>query len=40
MIKFDMKNYNNREAAKMYPLSLGKIDKHEYLSADEILPSD
>ena len=40
-IWYEKLQYNiNREAAKMYPLSLGKIDQHEYLSADEILPSD
>ena len=30
----------NREAAKMSPLSSGKIDKYEYLTGEEILPSD
>ena len=30
----------NREAAKISPLSLGKIDKYEYLTAEEILPSN
>ena len=29
----------NREAAKISALSLGKIDKHEYLTGKEILPS-
>ena len=29
----------NREAAKISALSLGKIDKYEYLTGDEILPS-
>ena len=33
--------YNiNREAAKISALSSGKIDKHEYLTGEEILPSD
>ena len=30
----------NREAAKITPLSSGKIDKHEYLTGKEILPSN
>ena len=30
----------NREAAKISALSSGKIDKNNYLSGDEILPSD
>ena len=30
----------NREAAKMSPLSSGKIDNYEYLTGEEILPSD
>ena len=29
----------NREAAKMSALSDGKIDKYEYLTGEEILPS-
>ena len=38
MIKLKMKKYNviSREAA----LSSGKIDKDEYLTGEEILPSD
>ena len=28
----------NREAAKISTLSSGKIDKHEYLTGEEILP--
>ena len=33
--------YNiNREAAKKSALSPGKIDKNEYLTGEEILPSD
>ena len=30
----------NREAAKISSLSSGKIDKHEYLTREEILPSN
>ena len=30
----------NREAAKMLVLSLGKIDKYDYLTGKEIFPSD
>ena len=30
----------NRETAKISALSLGKIDKYEYLAGVEILPSD
>ena len=30
----------NREAAKISALSSGKIDKHEYLTSEEILPSN
>ena len=30
----------NREAAKISALSSGKIDKHEYLTGKEILPSN
>ena len=30
----------NREAAKMSTVSSGKIDKYEYLTGEEILPSD
>ena len=30
----------NREAAKISALSSGKIDKYEYLSGKEILPSN
>ena len=35
-LQFDI----NREAAKISPLSSGKIDKYEYLSGEEILPSN
>ena len=31
---------NNREAAKISALSFGKIDKYEYFTGEEILPSD
>ena len=30
----------NREAAKISALSSGRIDKYEYLTGEEILPSD
>ena len=30
----------NRETAKISALSSGKIDKYEYLTGDEILPSN
>ena len=30
----------NRKAAKISALSSGKIDKHEYLTGEEILPSN
>ena len=30
----------NREAAKISALLSGKIDKYEYLTGEEILPSD
>ena len=32
--------YINRETAKISALSSGKIDKHEYLTGEEILPSN
>ena len=34
-----LQNVINREAAKISTLSSGKIDKHEYLTGEEILPS-
>ena len=43
MIRLEMKNCNmiiNREAAKISASSSGKINKYEYLSGKEILPSD
>ena len=40
-IKDEKLQYNiNREAAKILALSPGKIDKYEYLTGEEILPSD
>ena len=39
-IKDEMLQYHsNREAAKISALSLSKIDKYEYLTGGEILPS-
>ena len=38
MIRLDIKNC--REAAKISALSSGKIDKYEYLTGEEILPSN
>ena len=35
-----LKYYANRETAKISALSSGKIDKYEYLTAEEILPSN
>ena len=32
--------YINRKAAKISPLLSGKINKYEYLTSEEILPSD
>ena len=32
--------YINREAAKISVLSSGKVDEHEYLTGEEILPSN
>ena len=40
-IKYENLRYNiNSEAAKISALSSGKIDKYEYLTGEEILPSD
>ena len=40
-IRDEKLQYNiNREAAKISALSSGKIDKYEYLTGEEILPSD
>ena len=43
MIKLKLKKLQydiNRETEKISELSLGKIDKYEYLTGEEILPSD
>ena len=41
MIRLQIKNYNiNREAAKISALSSGKINQYEYLTGEEILPSN
>ena len=41
MIKDEKLQYNiNREAVKISALLSGKIDKYEYLTGEEILPSD
>ena len=32
--------YDNREVARTSALSLGKIDKYEYFTGEEILPSN
>ena len=43
MIRLEIKNYNiisKRDAAKISALSSGKSDKYEYLTGEEILPSD
>ena len=40
-IKYEKLQYNiNRDAAKLSPLSSGKIDKQEYFTGEEILPPD
>ena len=42
-IKLEIKKLQydiNREAAKISALSSGKIDKYEYLTGEEILPSN
>ena len=43
MIRLEIKklqNDMNKEIAKISALSSGKIDKYEYLTGEEILPSD
>ena len=42
MIRLEMKNCNmiNRETAKISALSSGKIHKYEYLTGEDILPSN
>ena len=42
-VKLERKNYNmifNGKGAKISALSSGKIDKYEYLTGEEILPSN
>ena len=40
-IRDEKLQYNiNREAGKISALSLGKIDKYEYCTGEEILPSN
>ena len=36
----NLQYYINREAAKISVLSSGKVDKYEYLTGEEILPSN
>ena len=38
-INDQIKDENNREAAKISPLSSGKLHKYEYLTGEDILPS-
>ena len=41
LIRDEKRQYDiNREAAKISALSSGKIDKYEYLTGEEILPSN
>ena len=42
MIRLEMKKYNdiNRKAAKISALSSGKTRKYEYLTGEDILPSN
>ena len=35
-----LQNNVNREAAKISALSSGKFNKHEYLTGEEVLPSN
>ena len=39
-IRDEKLQYINREAAKISALSLGKIHKYEYLTGEDILPSN
>ena len=40
-IKYEKRQYDiNREAAKISALSSGKFNKYEYLTGEEILPSN
>ena len=40
MIRLEMKDDINRETAKKSALPSNKIDKYEYLTGEEILPSN
>ena len=43
MIRLKMKNYNialKKEAGETSALSSGKVDKYEYLTGEEIFPSN
>ena len=41
MVRLEMKKYDiNRKTAKISELSSGKIDKNDFLTSEEILPSD
>ena len=43
MVRLEIKSFwhdLNKKAAKISTLSSGKIDKYEYLTGEEILPSD
>ena len=40
MKNYNTIKYNNRKATKISALSSGKIDKYEYLTGEEILPSN
>ena len=40
-IKDEKRKYDiNREALKILPFSLGKLEKYEYLTGEELLPSN
>ena len=40
-IKDEKRQYNiNREALKILPFSLGKLEKYEYLTGEELRPSN
>ena len=42
MIRLEMKNHNmiNRKAAEISAISSGKLRKYEYLTGEDILPSN
>ena len=40
MIKLEMKNYNTTFMEKLLKLSSGKICKYEYITGEDILPSN